>query len=574
MMPPIPEEKIQASIAHCVQSPRLAAFWMDAPDAARPYILLRFYAATFTDELTAGEYEERRAEAAAALSSDDIQFLLQNEKEMDEIKFLISLRSKKNAARPEPAHHQADDANAVRPRPASGTDEKKAKIKIGSTRPSLAGATLREQRSFAPFLVLCALAAIGGAAWYYLFREAPPPEEDQSGPNQIRAFGGSSSSRDVQSARSTDSPPPNAAPAAQGAVEARTENGGPLSSTSREAIGQGSPTIPDPPAADATDTATDADADLQPAPGKTLQSLGGVKFGAPHPGERIGVELLSRGDSVASCGMGYAVNGPVLKKKFLSFGAQPVLWVTPKTFRVYKIEFAWQGGQKPEAAMDDVVSTLERRFEAKSQAGEGVSRVIRTGDTTITVSDADGVVKMYVEDARFKKEAKAEFAEVRKAMMEDFDASRLVAGGYPNGGMVPKKAKPAKDDSPKAFCGVVFGSLPTPGTHVVMVPETGVKTFFLDYQARATVPFKGFTRGKAEFDASRGVYAVELHSVGAPVELTAAEHAANVRETLARRFPPAEGDGLPAVFHAGDVDISLAQDPQGGLVLRAENIHR
>ena len=115
--------------------------------------------------------------------------------------------------------------------------------------------------------------------------------------------------------------------------------------------------------------------------------------------------------------------------------------------------------------------------------------MIRTGDTTITVSDAGGAVKMCVEDARFKKEAKAEFDEVRRAMMEDFDASRLVAGGYPNGGMVPKKGKPAKDDSPKAFCGVAFGSLPTPGTHIVVVPETGVKTFFLDYQVRATSPF-------------------------------------------------------------------------------------
>ena len=554
MMPPIPKEKLQAAIAHCVRSPRLAVFWMDAPDAARPYILLRFYVATFTEDLTAEEYEARRAEAAASLSPDDIQFLLQNEKEMDEIKFLISLRNRKNAA---------------------GTDEKNDKIKIGSARPSLAGATLREQRSFVPFLVLCALAAIGGAAWYYFFREAPPPEEEElSGPNQIRAFGGSPSSRDIQSPRSTDLPPQNTTAAAQGAVDGGTENGGPLSGARREASEQDR-TTSDSPATDvpapATDTTTDADADFQPAPGKTLQSLGGVKFGAPHPGERIGVELLSRGDSVASCGMGYAVNGPVLKKKFLSFGAQPVLWVTPKTFRVYKIEFAWQGSQKPEAAMDEVVSTLERRFEAKSQVGAESSRMIRTGDTTITVSDAGGAVKMCVEDARFKKEAKAEFDEVRRAMMEDFDASRLVAGGYPNGGMVPKKGKSAKDDSPKAFCGVAFGSLPTPGTHIVVVPETGVKTFFLDYQVRATSPFKGFTRGKAEFDASRGVYAVELHSVGAPVELTAAEHAANVRETLARRFPPAEGDGLPAVFHAGDVDISLAQDPQGGLVLRAEN---
>ena len=572
MMPPIPEEKLQAAIAHCVQSPRLAAFWMDAPDAARPYILLRFYAAAFTEDLTAEEYEARRAEAAASLSPDDIQFLLQNEKEMDEIKFLISLRNRKNAARPEPAPHHADDTNAARPPPAAVPDEKKAKIKIGSTRPSLAGATLREQRSFAPFLVLCALAAIGGAAWYYFFREAPQPEEEElSGPNQIRAFGGSPSTRDIQNPRSTDLPPQNATVASQGAADGGTENGGQLSVARREASERDKPTSDLPVTDVPATTSTDADADFRPAPGKTLQSLGGVKFGAPHPGERIGVELLSRGDSVASCGMGYAVNGPVLKKKFLSFGAQPVLWVTPKTFRVYKIEFAWQGGQKPEAAMNEVVSTLERRFEAKSQVGAESSRMIRTGDTTITVSDAGGAVKMCVEDARFKKEAKAEFDEVRRAMMEDFDASRLVAGGYPNGGMVPKKGKPAKDDSPKAFCGVAFGSLPTPGTHIVVVPETGVKTFFLDYQVRATSPFKGFTRGKAEFDASRGVYAVELHSVGAPVELTAAEHAANVRETLARRFPPAEGDGLPAVFHAGDVDISLAQDPQGGLVLRAEN---
>ena len=74
-----------------------------------------------------------------------------------------------------------------------------------------------------------------------------------------------------------------------------------------------------------------------------------------------------------------------------------------------------------------------------------------------------------------------------------------------------------------------------------MVPETGVKTFFLDYQARATIPFKGFTRGKAEFDASRGVYAVELHSVGAPVELTAAEHAAR---TIAMQTATDNGENI------------------------------
>ena len=578
MMPPIPEEKLQAAIAHCIQSPRLAAFWMDAPDAARPYILLRFYAATFTDELSAEEYETRRAEAAESLSPDDIQFLLQNEKEMDEIKFLISLR---NRGRQVSGNGGSSSARATEDKRSSsakptedkrGASREKTKVKVTGKRPSLAGATLREQRSLAPFLVLCALAAMGGAAWYYFFREAPPPEEELSGPNQIRAFEPSlGTPRPPQ--QSPSSPSPDKSPAAQGAMESGTENDGLPSNAGNEVGERNGATVSDP-SADTTPTSTsDVDTDFQPAPGKTLQALGGVKFGAPNPGERIGVELLSRGDSVASCGMGYAVNGPVLKKKFLSFGAQPVLWVTPKTFRIYKIEFAWQGNQKPEAAMGEVVSTLEKRFEAKSQSGEGNSRVIRTGDTTITVSDTDGVVKMYVEDARFKKEAKAEFGEVRRAMMEDFDASRLVAGGYPNGGMVSKKGKSVKDDSLKAFCGVAFGSLPTPGTHVVVVPETGVKTFFLDYQVRATIPFKGFTRGKAEFDASRGVYAVELHSVGAPVELTPAEYAANVRETLARRFPPAEGDGLPAVFHAGDVDISLAQDPQGGLVLRATNIH-
>ncbi len=590
-MEPIPQEKIQASVAHCMQSKRLSAFWAQAPENARPYILLRFYAATFPDEMTADEYEARRDDAASHLSPDDVQFLLQHERETTEVKYLISLRNRTPSSPPS----------------SLGGTRSHASSSPTSSLPS--GVRSRASSSIALYVFLGALCLLAAAAAvrFFVRRPSAPERQDQGAPNEVRPFADAPS---VQPAEKRPPPPqsrpqpqpqpqqqpqpsPHAAADAPSTAPTQSEENKPANVDVEAPVVKQPESAPsDKESAPAQPVPEESPAADEPAPGKTLQSLGGIRFGSPHPGVVIASELLFPGDSIAACGLGRAVKGPVLKRTFLSFSSQPVLWTSAKTFSVYRMEFTWEGEQKPEEAMAEVVSALESRFAAKSEAlPAGGGRVMRTGETVMTVCISDGPadggqasratrhVQMCVEHVGAKNAAKAEFDELRREMTSDFDASSLFAAGYPNGGMASKgKSASKKANAPKAFCGVVFGSLPTPGTRVVVVPRTGVHAFPLDYAGRAPGAFKGFSRGMAEFTYDRGVHAVELHCIQQPDELTKEEWTDNVRETLARRFASSSAAdaenaqanrSLPAVFKSGTLEVTLAEDPQGGLLLRA-----
>jgi len=580
---PFPEEKLNAAIAHCMQSRRLAAYWRDAPAAARDYILLRFYAATFNDELSPEEYEARRAEAAAKLGPDEIKYLFQREKEIEEIKFLASLRAKVEKGDQEIIPHQVSGEQAEKEeiplRQGSGERaEKKEKRKWEAHFPRLW------------ILRIVGTAAVLAAAGVLCFFLRAPQEqqEEEVGQNQVQPLGGE---RGVILRQGHGEQAGNEADLEGKRVEEKSEPGHSLLAPNNPTTEPPNHQTTEPPNHPTTQPPNHPTTEPPNHPtteppnhqttqpdyvdaGRTLQSLGGIKFGSVHQGTPIAKELLSEGSTLAECGMGFAVKGPVLKRRFLSFDAQPVLWISPKSFRVYRMDFAWQGKNGSEEAMAEVAGALESRFGVKMASSADGSRAFRMGETTVSLVNDGGTVKMRVEHAGFKESAKAEFGEVRRTMMEDFDATALFAGGYPNGGMVHGKTKKAGQNTPKAFGGIVFGSVPTPGTHVVVEARTGEKTFYLDYAVRAIQPFKRFTAGRAFFDAAHGVYAVELESAAGPDELTAGEYTENVRETLARRFPPPEGaaeKGLPATFHAGDVDIALLEDPQGGLVLRAVN---
>ena len=75
-----------------------------------------------------------------------------------------------------------------------------------------------------------------------------------------------------------------------------------------------------------------------------LGGFAGIKFGEPiESGAPVtwGTALEEEaGDSVSSRGVAFAVYGPKLKKPFMSLGTSPLVWVTPKTRRPYRIEFS------------------------------------------------------------------------------------------------------------------------------------------------------------------------------------------------------------------------------------------
>jgi len=564
-MNPIPEDKLRAAVDYCMQSARLSELWASAPDSARPYILLRFYAAAFTSEITPEEYEARREEASASLGPDDIRFLLQNEKEIEEVKFLISLRNRR------------EKQNRQEARPPQPAPRKKRRIvKVSASRSAGAIAKSATAKANGPraLMLFFVIALACGAAFFFMRSSQSPAREDADAPNEMRPFASDPSQGPSRHTQPSDSPPASAQQSPDSSAR-DAENG---LDSSAEQSGH---------AEEKADVTSIPQPGSNPrqftlrSQGNTLNALGGIKFGEPLPSVSsplvpVAHELLGEGSSIAACGVGHAVNGPVLKKKFLSFGALPVVWLTPKTRRVYKIEFKWEGTQKPDVAVADAMAALESRFSVKSEAlPGGAGRAIRLGETVIRVDPLDGPAKMRVEHLGVKKEGRLEFEEVRRGMMEDFDASRLFAAGYPGGGMAPSvKGRSAKNETPRSFCGVAFGSLPVPGTHVVTDSRTGVRSFFLDYGGRTAMMFKCFIRGRADFTSARGVYAVELYSPASPDELTFAEYRANVLGTLARRLQPDAVDavlkkGLPARFTAGDVEIVLSDDPQGGLLLRA-----
>ena len=116
MKPVIPDAKIRAALTACLAQPKLAAFYNGASPVAQRYILLKFYVMECKDVDARANFEYFRNEVGPLLSPDDIQYLLQHARELDEVKFLQLLRS-----------------GASLPNPASVTDAVKPQKKISRT---------------------------------------------------------------------------------------------------------------------------------------------------------------------------------------------------------------------------------------------------------------------------------------------------------------------------------------------------------------------------------------------------------------------------------------------------------
>ena len=330
---------------------------------------------------------------------------------------------------------------------------------------------------------------------------------------------------------------------------------------------------------------------------RALNGFAGVRFGEPlkdGAAVRWGTVLEEdAGDSVAARGAAFAVYGPVLKKPFLSLGARPLVWVTPKTRRPWRIEFARALAPKPGARHDaettNLVAFLSKRFACEPFATlpldpdvAGCEFVFPMGDATVTVAESGDrlVFSVAREDLRAEARAESEALRAEEKAAQEADGKALASRRYPH--RPPEKKRYAgvrfKDETPRAFCGVVFAGRPPEGVALV-VPQKGPRGFFLDYEWAKCRPFRGFARGRADVDAARGgVYAVTLFSEGGSGGLDDKDYFASVKAALAAHYKvapeekKAEGAAFPQlVYRVGDLVVTFAPDARGGFRLRAEN---
>jgi len=323
--------------------------------------------------------------------------------------------------------------------------------------------------------------------------------------------------------------------------------------------------------------------------GKELPGFAGAKFGVVVKGVQIATEKLP-GGGLTESGYGISMRGPELKTPFRSFGRSPTVWVTPKTHKVYKIEFARDldrtPGPLPDPDTTNLVAVLSKKLRRDPFALDPEKYpmgrreyVFPFGTTTLTVSEpGGGVQKLTVVDEGLYDQVRAESAELRKAAVDaDGNVKALGSDKYPKSGAVKTVLIRMKKGTPKAFCGIAFGSLAPYGAKLI-APRQGGPGFFIDYRKADCRPFMSFDRGRALVGKENGaVHSVELFSDGASDGLTDAEFFAKVRRTLSNRYKqePQETAGTGAfpklTYAVGDLEITLAADPNGGFTLKAVN---
>ena len=325
---------------------------------------------------------------------------------------------------------------------------------------------------------------------------------------------------------------------------------------------------------------------------KPLDGFAGIRFGEPFASGapvKWGTAFEeSAGDSVSARGVAFAVYGP---KPTKPFGTKPLVWVTPKERRPYRIEFSRPLASKSAAKHDpettNLVAMIQSRFKVEPftprscvPGRAGCEFVFPLGATTVTIGEYDGNLCFSVEREDIRESARAETESLRQDMsVVTADGERLDSKRYPNGGLDLKKYRGLrfKDGTPPSFCGVVFGSAPSENT-TVQVPQKGAKGFFLDYRMAKCPPFRGFVYGRADIDPVRnGVFAVHLSSEGGAYGQDDKDYYESVKNSLSQHYKvtPAEkkGDGMfpELAYQVGDLTVTFGPDPRGGFYLHAVN---
>ena len=325
---------------------------------------------------------------------------------------------------------------------------------------------------------------------------------------------------------------------------------------------------------------------------KPLDGFAGIRFGEPFESGapvKWGTAFEeSAGDSVAARGVAFAVYGP---KPTKPFGTKPLVWVTPKERRPYRIEFsrplAPKSATKHDPETTNLVAQIQSRFKVEPftprpcvPGRAGCEFVFPLGSATVTIGEYDGNLLFAVEREDVRESARAETESLRQDMsVVSADGERLDSKRYPNGGLDLKKYRGLrfKDGTPPSFCGVVFGSVPSENT-TVQVPQKGAKGFFLDYRMAKCPPFRGFVYGRADIDPVRnGVYAVHLSSEGGAYGQDDKDYYESVKNSLSQHYKvtPTEkkGDGMfpELAYQVGDLTVTFGPDPRGGFYLHAVN---
>lgn len=335
--------------------------------------------------------------------------------------------------------------------------------------------------------------------------------------------------------------------------------------------------------------------------GKELPGFAGAKFGDRVKGVPIGREKLPGTEGLADGGYGYKMRGPVLKAPFRSFGNQPMVWVTPKTYQIYRIEFSralnrsigpfskvlnHAPGTMPDPDTTNLVATLAKKLHRdpfsldpeKFPLGRR-EYVFPFGSTTLTVSEPGGdMQKLVVENEGMYDQVRAEAAAERKEELKrEVKDKWLSSDKYPSSGSVKMGSIRLKKGTIRHFCGLSFGNLPPYGAKIER-PAKGTCAFFIDYRKAKCRPFLNFEHGRAEIGRSnQAILAIELHSEGSADGLTDEEFYDRVRKTLEARYgvQPREtkGEGtMPTlVYGVGDTDLTFGPDAAGGFRLRVEN---
>jgi len=318
------------------------------------------------------------------------------------------------------------------------------------------------------------------------------------------------------------------------------------------------------------------------------KGFGGVRFGEVMEAAPVCWGPVQAGASIEACGATYAVYAKPLKTAFRTFGSQPLVWVTPKTHRAWRIELARplkpKAGEVHDAETPLVVEALAKRFKREAiavwppKAGiPGAEWVFPCGNTTVSVGEYDGKLKLVFEDEGLKAEAKAEAAAVRQEKIAQQEDHKYLGGKrYPMGEMGKYPRMRFQEGTPASFCGIVFGKRP-PYNAALINTRTGEKGFFLDYAKARCRPFRSFNFGKAFIDPERGgVWAVELYATGGEEGLDDKDFQTALAKLLAEHYKvqPQEKKteaAFPELFYTvGDVTVALRADPRGGFILRAE----